>query len=204
MVRDERERWRRLMELLQPIHDRARSSARRLSSSVEEGDDLFQEALLRAFEKLPGLRDPDRFAGWFYAILITVHRNRGRRAFWRRFLRLDDVFGETGTAPEPACPPSGPEAPREGAERVWRALGRLPAVQREAIVLHDLDDLPLEEIARLQRVTLSAVKTRVARGRERLRRHYEHRFFGRATTASGPGKSAAERREEHGLAEGKG
>jgi len=46
-------------------------------------------------------------------------------------------------------------------------------VQREAIVLFELDGYSLEEIATIQGVTLSAVKTRLARGREKLRQFYE-------------------------------
>src|SRR5262245_61415339 len=76
--------------LLAPIHDRARASARRLGGSAAEGDDLFHEAVLRAMEKLGALREIDRFAPWFYSILISVHRDRTRRSFWRRLFPLDD------------------------------------------------------------------------------------------------------------------
>ena len=81
--------WRRLLEQLDPIHDEARALARRLAPSLADGDDLFQDALLRAFERLATLRDESRFRAWFYAVLLSVHRSRCRRAFWKRFLSLD-------------------------------------------------------------------------------------------------------------------
>jgi RNA polymerase sigma-70 factor (ECF subfamily) len=164
------ESWQRLIDLLRPFHDRAAATARRLSRSAEDGDDLFQETVIRAYEKLSGLRDESRFRPWFYSVLLSVHRNRSRRGFWRRFLPLErkggksiDVAGEDGASWDDE---------RRGAERVARALAVLPPEQREAVVLFELDGFSIEEIAALQKVSLSAVKSRLSRGRERLRRYY--------------------------------
>jgi RNA polymerase sigma-70 factor (ECF subfamily) len=169
--------WRRLIELLRPFHDQAAATARRLSRSVEDGDDLFQEAVLRAYDKLANLRDESRFRPWFYAILLSVHRNRSRRGFWRRFLSLEgkdgrpfEVSGDDGATWDEE---------RRGAERVSRALAGLPPEQREAVVLFELDGFSIEEISAIQGASKSAVKSRLSRGRERLRRHYERLGFQR-------------------------
>ncbi|MBI5836048.1 MAG: RNA polymerase sigma factor [Candidatus Eisenbacteria bacterium] len=164
--------WRRLIELLGPIHRQAALTARRLSRSVADGDDLLQEAVLRAYEKLPGLRDATRFRPWFYAILVTVHRNRARRDFWKRFVSLD------GDGPGAGTDPAGEngvdrEHRRAAARRVADALARLPAAQREAVVLFELEGFSIGEISEVQGASVAAVKSRLARGRERLRRHYE-------------------------------
>jgi RNA polymerase sigma-70 factor (ECF subfamily) len=162
--------WERLILLLSPIHDRAAATARRLSRDGSDGDDLFQDAVIRAWEKLPTLREESRFPSWFYSVLLSVHRNRWRRSFWRRFQSLEgedagsiDVPGEDGAEWEER---------RRGAERVSRALATLPAVQREAVVLFEMEGFSIQDIAELQGVSVPAVKTRLARGRERLRRHY--------------------------------
>jgi RNA polymerase sigma-70 factor (ECF subfamily) len=76
---------------------------------------------------------------------------------------MDEPVGEDGSAWEEK---------RRGAERAARALDELQAVQREAIVLHDLEGFSVEEVAEMQRATPSAVKSRLARGREQLRRFY--------------------------------
>jgi RNA polymerase sigma-70 factor (ECF subfamily) len=169
------ESWQRLIDLLKPFHDQAAATARRLSRSAEDGDDLFQETVIRAYERLSTLRDESRFRPWFYSVLLSVHRNRSRRGFWRRFLPLDrkdgkpfDVAGEDGASWDEE---------RRGAERVSRALAGLPPEQREAVVLFELEGFSTEEIAAIQRVSLSAVKSRLSRGRERLRRHYERLGF---------------------------
>ena len=171
-------RWDRLMTLLEPIHESAAMTARRLSRTTGEGDDLYQEALLRAFRKLPSLRDESRFRSWFFAVLLSLHRSRSRRAFWKRFLPLDEASSER-TMPVWSVTDQD-EAAR--ADRASKALALLPAVQREAIVLFEMNRFSIAEIAQLQNVSESAVKSRLARGRERLRGAY--RRLGRTEVAS--------------------
>jgi RNA polymerase sigma-70 factor (ECF subfamily) len=181
-------RWRRLIDLIGPFHDRACATARRLSRSIPEGDDLFHDAVLRAFDKLPTLRDESRFRSWFYAVLLSVHRTRSRSHFWRRFLALEEELtlgnepaGEDGTVREEE---------REQAARASRALATLPAVQREAVVLFEIEGYSVEEVAAMQEVSLSAVKSRLARAREKLRRHYERLGFSSAAASSAPSVAA--------------
>src|SRR5437868_3683313 len=167
----------RFARLIEPVHDRALGFARCLCRSRSDGDDLFQEALLRALTKLDALRDDAAFRPWLYRIVITVHRNRSRRAFWRRLLPLgdaaaaDDASGSPGALDyrNSAWPPDAAGA----TERARAALAVLPAVQRESIVLFELEGWQVDEIAALHRVSLSAVKSRLARGRARLRAHYD-------------------------------
>jgi RNA polymerase sigma-70 factor (ECF subfamily) len=162
-------RWARLIRLLRPIHEQAVATARRLSRSVHDGDDLYQEAVLRAYHKLNGLREESRFRSWFFATLLSRHRSRVRRPR-REWLPIEDTVGRRD---EPAGEDGSLwEEERRRAERAARALGGLEPVQREAIVLHDIEGFSVEEVARMQAVTLSAVKSRLARGRERLRRFY--------------------------------
>jgi len=167
--RADTDRWNRLIRLLKPIHGQAVATARRLSRSVHDGDDLYQDAVLRAYDKLNGLRDESRFRSWFFATLLSRHRSRVRRPR-REWVsiedgldRRDDPVGEDGTSWEEE---------RGRADRAARALDLLKPVQREAIVLHDIEGFSVEEVADMQGVTISAVKSRLTRGREKLRRFY--------------------------------
>jgi len=191
--------WQRLLELLAPIHAQAAGMARRLAGSAADGDDLFQEAVLRAARALPTLRDPDRFRPWFHAILISVHRTRARRAFWRRFLALEAFERKTSGRDDPVGEDGGEwEQERRRAARLAGALAKLPAVQREAVVLFELEGFSIEEIAALQRVTASAVKSRLARGRARLRRIYARWGIGpQRQTARGGGGRGVDPRDPH-------
>jgi len=187
--------WERLVDLLGPIHARLAGMARRLAGSRTDGDDLFQEAVLRALRALPSLRDPSRFAPWFGAIVLSVHRNRARRSFWKRFLPLD---AERPTWSEPiGANGSLWQVEREQAERMSRALARLPAVQREAVVLFEIEGFGIEEIAAMQHVSVSAVKSRLARGRTRLRRIYSSWGLGSAAeSGNGSGSGAGTPRKQ--------
>jgi RNA polymerase sigma-70 factor (ECF subfamily) len=159
------ERQQRLLHLLAPIHDVVRLSARRLCRCNSEGDDLFQEAALRALLRIDDLKDPLRFRAWFYAVLLSVHRERSRRSFWRRFVPF--LGGDEEAAPQRAY-----DETRGESAQLSAALFRLPAEQREAVVLFEVDGYSIEEIAEMQRASVTAVKTRLARGRQRLRQHY--------------------------------
>lgn len=186
--------WERLVALLGPIHARAAGMARRLAGSAADGDDLFQEAVLRALRALPSLRDANRFAPWFYTVLLSVHRNRARRSFWRRFLPLDS---EEANLHEPVGDDgSAWEAERAQAARLSRALARLPAPQREAVVLFEIEGFAIDEIAALQRVSPSAVKSRLSRGRARLRRTYESWGFGASLAHADRGRRESAGRDE--------
>jgi RNA polymerase sigma factor (sigma-70 family) len=72
--------WDELSELLGPVHEDVHLFARRIARSNAEGDDVFQEAVLRAAHKLGSLRDRSRFKAWLHSIVVSVHRTRCRRA----------------------------------------------------------------------------------------------------------------------------
>ena len=124
-------------------------------------------ARLRALDKLPTLRDDAAFRGWLYRIIINHHRNRSRRAFWKRLIPLvGNEVDDNRTHDETLG----------SVERARMALAQLPADQREAIVLHDIEGWAVGEIADLEGVSMSAIKSRLSRGRERLRDIYARRF----------------------------
>ena len=128
---------------------------------------MFQEAVLRAASKLGSLRDRDKFRSWMCSVIVSVHRTRCRRAFWKRLISREEVSTE----------PVGDDGARwaddrASARRATAALATLSPPQREAIVLFELQGYSLDEIADIQRTSLSSVKSRLARGRDRLRTFY--------------------------------
>ena len=169
----------RLSRLLLPLHAAARLTARRICRSPAEGDDLFHEAVLRALSRIDQLREESRFRAWFFAVLLSVHRARCRRAFLRRLVpfaffgqsedpRADDGRGDIPTlSSEPLD-----EETRTRAARITEALHTLSAEARQAIVLFEVQGFSIEEIAEMQDSTASAVKSRLSRARQSLRQHY--------------------------------
>lgn len=145
-----------------PVRESLARYARAICSDLEEARDLVAETTLRAWEGFDTLRDPDAFLSWIFTIATRTHRRRGVRekyhAPWS-----DDLQHTL---------PSSDTRPDVSAEvrLLYDALSRLPGEQAEAVILFEIADLPLKEIARIQGVTLSGVKSRVTRGREALGR----------------------------------
>ncbi|MCP4571548.1 MAG: RNA polymerase sigma factor [bacterium] len=149
-------------EMLEPVYQDAVRFARGLAGSKADGDDLLQDALMRAMRGFDRLRDRSRFRAWLFRILSNAHRNQVRKATLRRWLTLDQA--RQTAAPRELC--------YEEKEAVRQALQGVPRPQREALVLFEVVGLSIEEIAAVQDSSLSAAKSRLARGRIRLRQSY--------------------------------
>lgn len=122
----------------------------------EEAEDLVQEALLRAFLGLSQLRDPSRFGAWLCGIAVNLAKMRIRR----RALELRSAVAQ---------PVAHPVTDLELLELVRDALAVLPAAQRDAVLLHYVDDLSCEEIASIVGSTPGTVRVRLHRARQQLR-----------------------------------
>jgi RNA polymerase sigma-70 factor (ECF subfamily) len=166
-------RQQRFLRLVEPHHAAALAFARCLCRSDADGDDLFQVALLRAFDNIEHLRSEDAFRSWFYRVIVSVHRNRLRRPFWRRLVPLADDHGTEHRFDEELA----------GAQRARLALAELPPEQRETLLLFEIEGWTVDEIASLHHVSVSAVKSRLVRARDRLRNLYTKRFGAPAPAA---------------------
>ena len=154
----------------------------RLTESSEEARDLTQETFLRAFQSIGHFRGESDLRTWIYRIAINQARNRWR--WWRRRRRDATVSID---APAPNGQPSligtlksdngnDPERETLAHEReraLRRALSSLKRVYREAVVLRDIEGFAYEEIAVALEISVGTVKSRLARGRQELRRKLE-------------------------------
>ena len=155
----------------------------RLLDDPTQAEDVLQEVWLRVMERLDGYDRNQPFVVWLFAIArhraIDVFRERARQTRHLGFPALPQET-EEGELLEPldlvaADSPSPLDrlAEAELEERMGAAFRLLPAHYREVLSLRFHQDLRLEEIARLLRVPLSTVKTRVQRGLLLLRRRAE-------------------------------
>ena len=130
-------------------------------------DDATQEAFIAAYQAI-GRFQGGSFRHWVLRIVhnkaLDLLRSRGRRP-------ADSLDGET--APEPPAPPDGtPDAWVERAslgELLEQGLATLPPEQCAAVLLRDAEGLTYEEITQVLAIDLGTVKSRIARGRRRLR-----------------------------------
>ncbi len=148
--------------------DRYMRAAYAVSLSVtgrhDDAEDAAQEGIIVALERLDDCRAPDRFAGW----LMTIVRNRARNLVRREVLRDTDAVPETAAArgwtPEKATEHA------ELQERLRTALKRLPEVQREIVLLHDLEGWRHREIAEHLGIPSGTVRSHLHFARKSLRR----------------------------------
>ena len=155
----------------------------RLTENREEARDLTQETFLRAFQSIVHFRGESDLRTWIYRIAINQARNRWR--WWRR--RRRDVTVSID-APEIGNGRLGlvstlrsrnvkdPEQDALESEReraLKKALSSLRRVYREAVILRDIEGFAYEEIATTLDISVGTVKSRLARGRQELRRKLE-------------------------------
>lgn len=146
---------------LSPLRDDlVRFFARR---APDEAEDLAQEALLRIHRGLSSVRDTERVDAWVRSVAYNVWRDRLRA---RR--------PETEELEDPAAPAEeGPGATGTVAAWLPDFVEALPEPYREAVRLADLEGVSQQEIARRLGISASGARTRVQRGRARLRAELE-------------------------------
>lgn len=153
----------------------------RLTENSEEARDLTQETFLRAFQNIDRFRGDADVRTWIYRIAINQARNRFR--WWRRRRRdatvsLDQKQGESGqsiigTLAEPSENPEQQTLARERELALRSALQRLGQAYRETVILRDIEGFTYEEIAETLGINVGTVKSRLARGRQELRKKLE-------------------------------
>jgi len=139
--------------------DRLYAVALQTLSDREEAADAVQDALLSAYRSAATFRGDARVTTWLHRVVVNACLDRVRRRAVRP------------TVPLPAhdlVEPHDALGERETAVEVHAALAGLPLEQRVALVLVDLQGLPVEEAARVLGVPTGTVKSRCSRGRARL------------------------------------
>jgi RNA polymerase sigma-70 factor (ECF subfamily) len=137
--------------------------ARRMLADAEEARDLVQEAFLRAARHLGSVPADDGGAGaWLTRVVVNLCRDRGRRLEVRR------RAAATVLRPVEAAPDSGPESRAVARTAVQTALAALPPRRRAVVVLHELEERPVAEIARLLGLARVTVRWHLATGRRDL------------------------------------
>ena len=141
---------------------RLRRYARALTGDRAQADDLVQECLVRAWEKLSLWRRGSDLRAWLFTILHNVFVNELRRAKRRpELLAFDD---EALDAPRRATQEDG-LAMRD----LETALSNLPLDQRAVLLLVAVEELSYEQTAKTLDIPVGTVMSRLSRAREHLR-----------------------------------
>ena len=149
---------------------RVYGALRRFGLNAQEADEVAQQVFVRAWRGLPRFQERSRFSTWLYRIAFNeAQRQLARRPSSAPCSSPDDV---DAIAALPAVSGNGPEERTLGREFehvLADALTQLPADLRAAVILRDLEGLSTEEAASATGIRQAAFKSRLHRGRMRLR-----------------------------------
>ena len=129
------------------------------------GEDLTQEAFARAYSRLGSFRGQGTFRHWLYRIAAN-----GCRDFLKAGGRSERPSAMSGDELWTLRDPERDAVARQSLEALWDAVAALPPACRNAFILFYLDNLSYDEMSEATGVAVNALKVRVHRARELLRR----------------------------------
>lgn len=155
-----------LDQIWHDYHSGLLSFIRRRVGAADLAEDILQDVFVKAHSRLNTLADANRVQGWIYQIA--------------RNTIIDYYRAHKSAEPLPDEMEQRPEHNSENNDEEWRELGKcvlpmikaLPEGYREALLLSEIDGLPLKEVAERLNISLPGAKSRVQRGREKLKRAF--------------------------------
>ena len=146
---------------------RLRRYARVLTGDSVRADDLVQDTLARAWEKRRLWQAGTDLRAWLFTVMHNVHVNQ-LALIRREAANVSLDADSTGLAWQ--LPVRGNQLERVELLEVVAQMGRLPADQREVLLLAAVEEMRYEEIAAVLSVPIGTVMSRLSRAREKLRR----------------------------------
>jgi RNA polymerase sigma-70 factor (ECF subfamily) len=170
-------RQARFLALYEPVRPNierfVRAMARRWNDDPETSKDLLSETIAAAYQRIDELRNPQAFLSFVFTIATRLHRKQ--RASEARITAFSHVERKDGADAEARYEEAFKVDAHQSQDEydvtlLYAALDKLPAKQRESVIMFEILGFSMKEIQAVQGGTLVAVKVRVARGRAALTR----------------------------------
>ena len=155
----------------------------RMCGEREDAQDIVQETLIKAYQKLRQLEHPGALRSWLYKVAANACLMKRRKGKYEPTseISLDELRpspqqraeGLKTEIPDPAELPDEELERREVRDRVRRAISRIPPHYRVVVVLRDIEHLSTRETAQALGLAETAVKMRLHRGRLMVREELE-------------------------------
>lgn len=147
------------MEWYEPFHTRLCRFVQTLVWNADDAKDIISETTLIAFERFETIKHPDRFLYFLFSIASNlVKKKQRRKKFWGLFDSAEVAQKINATESDQ----------RLLQKELYGALNKLNDKQREAIVLCEINGFSIKEVAVIQGLTESGVKSNLKRGKEKL------------------------------------
>lgn len=151
----------KFMDLYEPVHDRFEKFCRARAYNAYPYEDLMNETLLIAYQKIKDLENPASFLSFLIGISRKLLANSRKKM--RAQNGIDELI--TRTIPDP----HNQIEKANDIELLHYSLSKLPALQQEALILYEITGFSIREIGKVQDSSESAVKQRLSRGRKSLK-----------------------------------
>ena len=160
-------------ELVERYHGKIYGLAYNMTSNREDAEDLTQEIFVKAFQALPRFKGNSSFYTWIYRIAVnkTINyrkkRNRRRMLSLDQFdneIKLDDVYHDLAAKGSPLRNMSLTELQK----KLNEAMQKLSEKHRTVVILHDMQGIPHDEIAKMVGASAGTVRSRLFYARRLL------------------------------------
>ena len=158
-------------------------TAYRIINDYDAASDITQDAFIAAFKSIQTYRGGTSFRAWLLRISSNTAIDYWRSLQRRPATSLDTLTDDHETHPSSVLetlasigPENNPEElilTQELQETIQRGLAQLPVEQRAVVVLYDIQGLSYEEVAQATDTTLGTVRSRISRGRAKLREYLQ-------------------------------
>ena len=174
-------------EIVERYQHKIYGYVKRLVGNETDAEDITQEVFLKALNSLHRFREESSLQTWLFRIATNLcrdaHRRRQREKGWLSLWRQTDEQSETeeGSIVDPPDDRFNPEKlllREELGAILSEAMEQLPLAMREVLILHDVEQMPYEEIAQALGVPLGTVKSRLFHARARLRELLANYVYG--------------------------
>lgn len=148
------------LTLYEPIHDSLSRFCRAISGNAVDAEDLLHDTIIAALDRFKNINDKNAFQAYLFSIASNLNKMRMRK---KKFLaefsdyELKQII-DRGQNQEAIA----------DFNIVYEQILNLPQKTAEALILFHISDLPMNEIQKIQGGSLSGVKLRLKRGREKL------------------------------------
>lgn len=158
--------FRRRKPNIAETYDRYADMLYRLALShlqnAEDAQDAVQDVFAKYLSDTPAFADEVHERAWFIRVTINRCHDLIRRSKVRSYVPLEDVSDIAADGGE-----------NSDVREVMKALSVIPDTYREAVILHYLEGYSVEETAEILNLSVSAVKMRLMRGREALKKSFD-------------------------------
>lgn len=138
------------------------------SKDPAKAEDLTHDVFLKLVVKLSSFKEQSKFSTWLYSITYNYCTDQLRSQKLRREVYVDDGWERLDVGSDDGLA----ELAEMEAQQLERALHRLPADEQSMLLMKYQDDISIRDIATVNGLTESAVKMRLKRSRDKLRKHY--------------------------------